>query len=102
MADNRSSGAPRARTRRVGPPLPPPRWSGRLLLRLAPSRVGMFRFLLEAYDNLAAFTVLNRHTALLKLSFSPHREQAVRAALEEISVTLPLDVQPWPTSFPAA
>lgn len=61
----------------------------------------MFRFLLEAYDNLAYFTVLNRHEALLKIVFSPHREQAARAALEAVSGSVPLAVEEWPFSEPA-
>lgn len=86
----------RRKRRRIGPPLPPPRCSGRLLVRLLPTHVAMFRFLLEAYDNLAYFTVLNRHEALLKIVFSPHREQAIRAALEAIGGSVPLQVSSWP------
>ena len=77
----------------------PPRHSGRLLVRLAPGDVALFRFLLEAYENLALFTVLERKTALLKVVFSPHAEGAVRAALTEIAASLPLSVEDWP--FPA-
>lgn len=79
------------------PPLPPaPRRSGRLLLRLAAEDVAMFRFLLEAHDNLASFTVLERRPALLKLFFSPHRQRAVRRALAEIGRSVALEVQDWP------
>lgn len=74
----------------------PPRHSGRLLVRLAPGDVALFRFLLEAYDNLALFTVLERKTALLKVIFSPHQEDAARAALAEIAASLPLRVEDWP------
>ena len=88
---------PRRKPRRVGLPLPPPRRSARLLVRLDPSRVGMFRFLLEAYENVAYFTVLDRRAALLKIVFSPHREAAARAALAEIAASLPLEALPWPT-----
>lgn len=86
----------RPRIRKVGPPLPPPRLSQRLLVRVAPSQVGMFRFLLEAYEHVAYFTVLNRHEALLKIVFSPHRERAARQALQDISWSLPIEVQEWP------
>ncbi len=61
----------------------------------------MFRFLLEGYDNLAYFTVLNRHEALLKIVFSPHRERAARAALEAVRGSVPLVVEEWPFSEPA-
>lgn len=74
----------------------PPRHSGRLLVRVAPGDVALFRFLLEAYDNLALFTTLERKTALLKVVFSPHAENAVRAALAEIAGSVPLSVEDWP------
>ena len=82
--------------RRAGPPLPPPRCSGRLLLRLTPEHIALFRFLLEAYDNFAYFTVLERRTALLKLVFSPQRERAVRRALAEMARSLPFTAEDWP------
>lgn len=84
------------KARKYGPPLPPPVASSHLLVRLAPSQVGMFRFLLEAYENLAYFTVLERQAALLKIVFSPHRERYVREALAQIGETLPLSVHEWP------
>lgn len=91
------SGKRRPRSpRKIGPPLPPPRWSGRLLVRVAPSQVGMFRFLLEAYEHVAYFTVIDRHAALLKIVFSPHRERAARQALGDIGWSLPLEVMEWP------
>lgn len=78
------------------PPLPAPRRCGCLLVRLDPAHVGLFRFLLEGYENLALFTVLERKTALLKLLFSPHSLTAVRAALADIAETVPLRVSDWP------
>lgn len=91
-------GAPPAlRSRRKsGPALLPPAQSGCLLVRLAPERVAFFRFLLEAYDNLAYFTVLESKTALLKLVFSPHRARAARRALDEMAQSLPFIVEAWP------
>ena len=64
--------------RKPAPPLPPPARSARLLVRLAAEDTALFRFLLEGYDNTAYFTVLEPRTALLKLVFSPHREEALR------------------------
>lgn len=78
----------------------PPRASGRLLVRVAPGDVALFRFLLEAHDNLALFTVLERRTALLKVLFSPQQEDAVRAALAEICASVPLTVMDWPFGQP--
>lgn len=67
-----------------------------LLLRLRPSHVAMFRFLLEAYENLAMFTVLDRREALLKVFFAPGSKELVHAALGEISQSLPISISPWP------
>ena len=80
----------------------PPRQSGRLLVRLAPADVALFRFLLEAYENLAFFTTLERRTALLKVMYSPQQESAVRAALAEIGESVPLKVEDWPFIRPDA
>lgn len=88
-------------SRRTGRPLPPPRRSRRLLLRLAPEHVALFRFLLEACDNCAYFTVLERRTALIKLVFSPQAERAARRALAEISLSLPLSLEEWPLAGPS-
>lgn len=76
--------------------LPAPSDSGRLLVSLAPQSVGMFRFLLEGYDHLACFTVLDRHEALLVILFSPHQQAEVRNALQGINETVPLHVRPCP------
>ena len=80
----------------------PPRHSGRLLVRLAPQDVALFRFLLEAYENLAFFTTLERRTALLKVMYSPQQENAVRAALAEIGESVSLVMEEWPFIRPDA
>lgn len=70
--------------------------SGRLIVRLAPEKVAMFRFLLEAHDNLAIFTTLERGTALLKIMFAPESRAEVEKVLAAISKTAPLQIYPWP------
>jgi hypothetical protein len=87
--------------RKPGPALPPPRTSLRFLARLAPQDVAMFRFLLEAYDNLAYFTVLDAGEALLSVVCSPHQKDAVCRALEDIGSCLPLHCEPWPVESSA-
>lgn len=57
----------------------------------------MFRFLLEARDNLAGFTVLDRRECLLKVFFSPHQAQDVRRELAAMGEAIPLAVMPWPS-----
>lgn len=62
--------------------LPVPEYSDKVLVSVPPQHVGMFRFLLEGYDNIASFTVLDRAEALLKVFFSPHQHTEARSALE--------------------
>ena len=94
---------PRApKKRKPGPALPPPRASLRFLVRLAPQDVAMFRFLLEAYDHLAYFTVLDARETLLSVVCSPHQEDAARQALEDIGACLPLRYEPWPLPGPTS
>ncbi|MBG3878520.1 DUF4911 domain-containing protein [Desulfovibrio oxamicus] len=50
----------RKRPRKPSPPLPPPHESSRLYARIAPRHIAMFRFLLEAQDNMGYMTVLDR------------------------------------------
>jgi len=66
--------------------------AARLYLHLPSGQVGLFRFLLEAHDNLALFTVLDRHRAAVRLSFPPDQEAAVREALARIAEEVPLQV----------
>lgn len=83
---------PRRRKPRPVPCPPPPGWSDRLYLRLDRSAIALFRFLLEAHDNLALFTVADPRQALLQLRFSPHQARQVRAFLAEIARAVPHEV----------
>lgn len=67
-----------------------------LLVKIPPRDVGMFRFLLEARDNLALFSVLDHRLALLKLIFAPESREEVIACLEQIKEDLPLQWSDWP------
>ena len=96
-ATNHSACPPALRERRKpAPTLPPPTRSGSLLVRIAQEHTGMFRFLLEAYDHVAYFTVLENKTALLRVIYSPHREREARQALSQIAQSLPMSVEEWP------
>ena len=72
--------------------------SERLYVRLTPSSVAMFRFLLEARGHLALFTVLDTRSAVLRLLFAPEAETRVRRALAHIAATVPLDIIEPPAS----
>lgn len=59
--------------------------SKKIFIVISPQDVGFFRFLLEGYDHLAQFTVLDRNQALLKVFFSPYQEKEAIVALNDIS-----------------
>ena len=78
-------GAERRKRRfRYPPPLPAPAFSSCLYVRLAPRDVAMFRFLLEAEDNLAYMSTVDRWASVARVTFSPHQENALRACLETL------------------
>ena len=60
---------------------PPPTRSEHRFLRVARADIARFRFLLEGWDNLALFTVVNPHTGALLLRYSPHLRREVEAFL---------------------
>ncbi len=84
--------------RKIGSPRPPATVSNYLLVQIAPEKVGMFRFLLEAYEHLAYFSVINKQKAILKVVYSPHREDATKAMLAEIGESLEIVQLPWVSS----
>lgn len=72
-------------------PLPPaPDESRRMYVRIDPSKVALFRFLLEGCDNLGMFTVVNRFKGTLLLRYSPHQEREMRAFLGGIRELVPM------------
>lgn len=70
---------------------PPPTTSERLYIRIDPSRIGLFRFLLEAHDNLGIFTVANKFTGLLMLRFSPHQRREMRSFLDAVRTEMDVE-----------
>lgn len=80
--------------------LPPAHRSASLLIRIAPGDTGLFRYLLEARDNLAFFTVLAPGEALLRLIFSPHQKEQVLEALAAMQHLISFEVGPWPLPSP--
>lgn len=84
------------RPRKPRPPLPAPEWSMMLYARLEPKHIGMFRFLLEAQDNLGYATVVDKYEAVLKIIFSPHQEREMRAFLQGMQQTIPFTVMERP------
>ena len=82
----------RKRKIKYPPPLPSPTHSGRIYIRLAPQDVAMFRFLLEAEDNLGYMSVLNRWEAVLKVTHSPHQAKTVRSCLNAMREMLSFEI----------
>lgn len=68
----------------------------RMLVRIAPADVAMFRFLLESHENLAQFTVLEPGTALLKVFFAPDQRALAMQALSEMAEAIEFELLPWP------
>ena len=96
MPDNPLSPKHRSRKPRYSAPLPTPRFSSRLYVRLAPKDVAMFRFLLEAEENLAYMSTVDRWACVLRVTFSPHQETAVRRYLETMREKIPFVEIPVP------
>lgn len=68
--------------------MPKSRYSAVIYVWLNPHKVGMFRFLLEAWDNLALATTLERDTAIVKVIYAEESRATVLAALEDMQRTL--------------
>ena len=80
--------------KRVCPP--PPQWSDRVYVRIDPSDIGLFRFLLEGYDNLGIFTVVNKFKGILLLRYSPHLGREIKTFLKAAATEMDLEVLPAP------
>lgn len=76
--------------KRVCPP--PPTNSERMYVQIAPSDIGLFRFLLEAHDNLGIFTVTNKFKGILQLRFSPHQRREMQAFVKGVAEEMDIQV----------
>ncbi|MGE4297437.1 MAG: DUF4911 domain-containing protein [Desulfovibrionaceae bacterium] len=82
----------RMKKRRRPAPPPPPERSRRLYVRVAQADLARMKFLLEAVDNLAYMSVIDRFEAVVQVVFSPHQEAEVRAFLDGLATAMPLAV----------
>ncbi|WP_022662981.1 DUF4911 domain-containing protein [Paucidesulfovibrio longus] len=103
MSNSTHDAAPQGKARkpkrvrpRRGRVFPAPDWSARAYVRVARSDVALFRFLLEAWDNLALFTVVDRAAGILMLRFSAHQEREVRLFLEAARSEIAVEPVCWP------
>lgn len=78
--------------KRICPPAPAA--SARTYIRIDPSMIGMFRFLLEGYDNLGIFTVVNKFKGILVLRYSPHLKREMKQFLKAVTTEMDLEILP--------
>lgn len=76
------------------PHAPPANWSERLYVRLPPAETRLFRYLLDAYDNLAFTSVVARKDCILKVGFSPDQKKELLQALDEMRQSLEFEILP--------
>jgi hypothetical protein len=74
--------------RRQGP-YRPPAASGRLYVRLLARHVALLKFLLEAEDNLALPTVVDRFAAVVRLQFCPEAARRVEGFVQDLTAMCP-------------
>ncbi len=70
-------------------PWTPPRASRRLYVRLDACHVALLKFLLEAEDNLALPTVVDRFAAVVRLMYCPDAAARVEAFVQELAAACP-------------
>ena len=68
---------------------PVPAASARLYVRLTPRNVSLLTFLLQAEDNLALPTVVDRFAAVVRLTYCPDEAARVEAFLRDLTVMCP-------------
>ena len=71
-------------------------YSRRIYVRLAPGQTHIFRFMLEAYDNLAYCSVVDRKVCILKVVCAPGQTAELAAALAQMRQSLDFDLQDAP------
>lgn len=75
--------------RRRQRPYVPPEASQRLYVRLLPRHVALLKFLLEAEDNLALPTVVDRFAAVVRLTYSPDAAARVEGFVRDLAAVCP-------------
>lgn len=65
-------------------------------MTIAPARIGFFRFILEAYDNLAVLTTLDEKTGLVVLRYPPEAATEVATLLAALEPQLAAPPCPAP------
>jgi hypothetical protein len=66
------------------------RWSERLYIEVPRTEIAYLKFILEAYDNLGFFTVVDRYRAVLQVVYSIDQEQQLQELLGGLALEIPL------------
>ena len=61
-------------------------------MQVEKSKIAMFRFLLEARDNLGLFTMADRAESILMLRYSPHQKREMAEFLDGVKEELGVKV----------
>ena len=73
------------RQRRKPSPLLPPEQTSRVVYAEIPrSKIALYRFIFEGYDNLAIISVVDRYRAVIKVRFLSDAEKDVRGLLTSL------------------
>ncbi len=78
--------------KRICPPAPDA--SARTYVRIAPTNIGVFRFLLEGHDNLGIFTVVDKFKGILLLRYSPHLKREMKQFIKQVATEMEIEVLP--------
>lgn len=77
----KSSSAKKLRKRRLIPLGPPETQSQTLYAEIPRDQIALYRFLIEAYDNLAIMSVVDRFRAVIKVRFTSEARKNVTSLL---------------------
>lgn len=70
-------------------PYAPPVASARIYVRLESGHIALLKYLLEAEDNLALPTVVDRFAAVVRLAFSPDAAERVEGFVRDLTAVCP-------------
>ncbi|SHN54362.1 DUF4911 domain-containing protein [Desulfovibrio litoralis] len=68
-------------------------YSAKLYVKIAKQDIAMFRFLLEAHENLGLMSVVDPRVAWLKIRFSEDQKQEMLLFLNGIKESLALEIK---------
>lgn len=63
-------------------------------MQIEPSKIALFRFLLEGHDNLGIFTVVNKFKGILLLRYSPHLKREMKQFIRQAATEMDVEILP--------